>query len=260
MKRTDNWQTLDLLPSYHLLVPARSQYYYSSTVEQFQQHLGLITEIRSERSPADPVVTFDDAHTSQLRYGVPLLQEEGLRAIFFAVVDWTSQRPAYMTWRQLRELIVLGHEVQSHGTSHVQLTGCNDVELQNEVTSSKVELEQKLGVAIDAISIPHGRWNRRVVEACTAAGYRRIYTSDPSPPCTFLGTQLLGRWMVTRGTTREQIHQVLVGDRRALRLSLARHRCKLLIRHTVGEKFYDRVWGAMRSRSSLREITQTYYT
>jgi len=256
--QSGNQPTIELLPSYHLLVPESSQYRYSSTVREFGQHLDLICKIRAASSREHLAVTFDDAHASQLRYGVPLLQERGLRAIFFAVVNWTGHRSAYMTWEQLRELVALGHEVQSHGVSHIQLTRCTEIELQNEVANSKSELEQKLGVAIDAISIPNGRWNRRVIEACACAGYRRIYTSDPGSSSRVSGTQLIGRWMVTRVTTLEQVRQVLTGDRRALRMSMARYRCKLLIRQVVGEDLYDRVWGVLRSRKSLREASQSY--
>jgi len=258
MESTSNQQKLELLPSYHVLVPERSLYRYSSTVQEFDAHLELICKIRGRTRPQGPAVTFDDAHASQLRYGLALLQKHRLRAIFFAIVNWTNHRAAYMTWEQLRELVAAGHEVQSHGMSHVQLTRCTDAELQNEVVSSKAELEQKLGIAIDAISIPNGRWNRRVIEACAAAGYGRIYTSDPVSPSTLFRTQMIGRWMVTRGTTLEQVRRVLAGDRRALRMSLARHHCKLSIRQAVGEDFYDRVWGVLRYRKSLRDASQSY--
>lgn len=247
-----------LLPSYHLLVAEPSKYRYSSTIAQFRTHLELIVSHRGESSSHPPAVTFDDAHASQSRLGLPLLQEYRVKGIFFAISSWTARKQGYMTWDDLRQLLAAGHEVQSHGVSHVQLTRCSDDELRSELANSKAEIEQRLGVGVDAISIPNGRWNDRVLQACAEAGYRRIYSSDPVATVPVFGSELIGRWMVTRKTTAKEMCGVLRCDPRALRITLAKHRSKLLVRAAVGEAIYDRVWGVLRSRKSLRQSSSLY--
>jgi peptidoglycan/xylan/chitin deacetylase (PgdA/CDA1 family) len=247
-----------LLPSYHLLVEEPSRYRYSSTAREFREHLSIIDTVRRHSPNHSLAVTFDDAHSSQFHLGYPLLQEKKLRGIFFAVSGWVGRRQGYMTWDHLRRLLAVGHEVQSHSASHQQLTRCSETELENELVDSKTEIEQRLGAVVDAISIPNGRWNDRVLQGCVDAGYRRIYTSDPIASAAFNGAEVIGRWMVTRTTTAKQVRGVVERDHRTLQVVSAMHRAKCLVRAMVSEEFYDRAWGILRSRKSLRKTSELY--
>ena len=239
-----------LLPSYHLVLPGFSRYTYSINVKEFDAQLATVAKYRSSL-PGDCALAFDDGHVSQHHYGFPLVQKHGLRSIFFSIVGWIGKRTDYMTWPQLRELVTAGHDVQSHGLSHIPLTRCGDLELANELGRSRSELEQKLGVSIYAISIPFGRWNHRVMRACALAGYRRVYTSDPVAQSWICGVETVGRYAVSRTTTADQFSKVLAGDPRTLRRLRTKHRSKLLLRSLIGEGNYDRIWGILGSRKSL---------
>ena len=81
---------------------------------------------------------------------------------------------------ELKELLARGHAVQAHGWSHKMLTQCSPAELYDELRRSKETLEDVLGASVDTMSLPHGRWNRQVLAACSQAGYKKVYTSDPS--------------------------------------------------------------------------------
>jgi len=240
---------IQLPPSYHLVLPEHSRYTYSSTTSEFDSHLALICSAASR--PADCSLTFDDAHVSQFRFAFPLLQQYRLRACFFAIAGWIGRRPDYMHWHQLRQLVSSGHQVQSHSFSHVALTRCSDAELRSELANSRSELEQRLGAAVNAISIPFGRWDLRVIDACARAGYSQVFTSDPSAPRRVGGVAVLGRFMVRRTTTLDQLKKVLSADGHTLRWLRARHQCKLLLRASIGERAYDGLWGILRSRKSL---------
>jgi peptidoglycan/xylan/chitin deacetylase (PgdA/CDA1 family) len=248
--------TNQLLPSYHLVLPEPSSYVYSVKTSKFATQLRLAAEIRS-RITGDCVVAFDDCHISQFRYAFPLLQNYGLRASFFAIAGWIGKRPDYMTWQHLRELVAAGHEIQSHSFSHVPLVHCKQSELTSELSRSRCELEEKLGVEVNAISVPFGRWNPRVVEACARAGYRQVYTSDPTPHLRMSGIEVLGRFIVRRNTSLSQFRRVLACDRRELRWLRARQRCTLLIRASVGERAYFRLWAALRSGKRLLAASRT---
>jgi len=242
--------TTQLLPSYHLVLPEASRYVYSVGTGEFAMQLRLVRDIRPQIAD-DCAVSFDDCHISQLRYAIPLLQHYGLRARFFAIAGWIGKRRDFMTWQHLRELVAAGHEVQSHSFSHVPLVRCEQAELTGELSKSRRELEQKLGVSVDTISVPFGRWNSRVVEACASSGYRRIFTSDPVAPLQVSGVDVLGRFVVRRSTSLSQLRRVLACDRQELRWLRARHRCTLLVRASVGERAYFVLWAALRSKKRL---------
>ena len=228
-----------------------------------ESHLQTISALRNESKGrlAASWITFDDGHASQRRHALPLLQKYGVKAIFFSIVGWVDQRPDCMTSTQLRELVSLGHEVQSHGWSHCMLTRYADTELRHELGDSREKLQDKLGSAVNAISIPFGRWDNRVLKACLLAGYNRIYTSDPSPASWYSDeVEVLGRFMVRRSTTAHQLERLVVAKGNALRLLCAVHGCKRLVRSAVGESLYHRLWGILASRKSLDEVRSEYET
>jgi peptidoglycan/xylan/chitin deacetylase (PgdA/CDA1 family) len=164
-----------------------------------------------------------------------------------------------MTTAQLREVVSLGHEVQSHGLSHCMLTRCSEKELATELRGSRAELEQKLGVRVDAISMPFGRWDARVLDACSVAGYRRVYTSEPLPAALRPEElAVLGRFMVRRFTTAQEIERMVLAPRNTLRAMQAIHRCKRLARSVVGEDLYHHLWGIAASRRTLDEVRSEY--
>jgi peptidoglycan/xylan/chitin deacetylase (PgdA/CDA1 family) len=249
-----------LLPTYHLLVERETGFVYGSTREQLESHLRILSSRRDEsEKKVGASVTFDDGHASQHRYAFPLLQKYGIKAIFFCIAGKAGKCPDYMKWAQMRELAQAGHEVQSHGLTHCFLTQCTNAKLEEELYVSKTELEQHLGISVDAISIPFGRWNKKVLLACADAGYKRIYTSDPRPPSSFEGrAEVLGRFMVRRSTTVDQLTQIVEESHKALLILRAKHECKLLLRSVIGDGAYHRLWGLVGSRKSLEEVGKEY--
>ena len=69
---------------------------------------------------------------------------------------------------------------------------------------------------VEEISVPGGRWNRRVIKACADAGYRQVYVSDPWVAESMFGTQVIGRFMVRRTTTATELLKVIQQDGYAL--------------------------------------------
>jgi len=251
-----------MLPTYHVVVPERSDYAYSVTERQLESHLERIARPAGNRPGGEtvPRLSFDDGHASQFRYAFPLLQKHRVRAIVFAIAGWMERRPDYMTWAQLREMAAAGHEVQSHGLTHRFLTECTDLELSEELGASRDELQQKLGRVVDAISMPYGRMDQRVLKACLEAGYRRIYTSAPRPPYR-MGNQaeVLGRFMVKRSTTPADLDNMLTAGRTALLFLNAKHQGKLMLRTVIGESLYHHLWGLWSSRKTLEEDVRNEY-
>ena len=98
-------------------------------------------------------------------------------------------------------------------------------------------------IPVDAIAVPNGAWNRRILLECAAAGYRRVYTSDP-----FLrrvektGIEVIGRFSVKRTMSPSALEKLARAERNAFSGARIRHRAKCAIRATLGRRLYHRLW------------------
>jgi len=242
--------------AYHEITEAESEYLYGISKRQFMEHLRWVQRLATvNRSGSNLLhITFDDGHVSQYDHAFSVLQELSMKATFFVTAGWTGKRPGYMTWKQLAELARCGHEVQSHGWSHTLLTQCSAKELQIELLRSKRDLEDHLGAKVNAISLPGGRWNRRVLEACRESGYEQVFTSDPWMVSEdVMGLQIAGRWMVTRNMNAQRIHFLLRGKGAALYLLRAKHLAKETAKLMLGDNAYRSLWRMWANKNKSQE-------
>lgn len=237
--------------TYHEIASEPCAYTYSITTHKFAEHMDAVLAAGSEV----PLITFDDGHASHHRYAAPALERRGLRGLFFVTAGWIEQRAGFMDWAQSKDLAAAGHDVQSHGWSHRLLTHCTPEELEVELARSRQTLEDRLGRVVDAISMPGGRFNRRVLEACLRAGYTRLFTSD-----AFAGDQcrgparVRGRYMVRRNTSPELLLELVQGRGPRWVLERIEHTVKREVRHWIGDGAYAAVWrwaGAAKRRAEI---------
>lgn len=234
--------------TYHRITPEHASYLYSVTRDQLGAHLEVVAEPHDAggRAGLSSQVTFDDGHRSNYVYGLDLLEKHSVRATFFVTAGWTSSRDGFMSWPELRELVSLGHEVQSHGWSHRVLPECSGSELEEELERSKRTLEDQLAVPVESVSIPHGRSDDRVLKACAAAGYRRVYVSNPwMRPQQREGVEVVGRYMVRRSLQAQQLRRLLAGDPAFLFLRRSQYRIKETLKWFIGDAAYRRLWSAL---------------
>jgi len=230
-----------MLLTYHEISSAPAEYVYSTTSAELSEHLRVIQTHQARRG--EQPITFDDGHISQYTHGVPVLEQHGVKAIFFVTAGWTGRRPNYMQWDQLRELVSLGHEVQSHGWSHAMLTRCAPEKLIEELRRSRQSIEEKMGVHVGAISMPGGRWNKDVLSQCEEAGYTRIYTSDPYDNPRSLGkVTVVGRYMIRRRMSGADVLNILRSRDAIFSSEKARFRLKRSARTLLGDRVYHRLW------------------
>jgi peptidoglycan/xylan/chitin deacetylase (PgdA/CDA1 family) len=245
--------------TYHEISEATPKYLYSVSTAQFLAHVRCVQESVRSLNLRERVcpITFDDGHVSQYIHSLPILQDEGARATFFITAGWTNTRAGYMSWRQLAELVRCGHEVQSHGWSHEFLTQCSTQSLKEELVRSKMELEDHLGVKVDAISAPGGRWNDKVLESCADAGYKFFFTSDPwMTREEHFGMKVSGRWMVTRKMTAADIRARLLKAGPRLYLLRADRLAKSVARMLLGDHGYQMMWRALANKNKSMETQE----
>lgn len=161
-----------MILTFHQLTSEAPKDLFQVGRERFEEYLQIVARLNShvKTDHAPLKVSFDDGHISNFEIGVPLLDKNAIRGMFFVVPGWVEKQTSTMTWEQLRVLSVSGHQIGSHSWSHATLASCSDADLERELVLSKEVLQDKLGTAVEAISIPYGRWDNRVLAACFKAG------------------------------------------------------------------------------------------
>jgi len=231
--------------TYHEIRPSGSPYLYGVTQAQFQEHLTRLASAASRPSfvGQSAVITFDDGHRSNFEQAFPLLEQSGLKAVFFVLAGCVGRSDKYLLWSQARQMVAAGHRVQSHGWSHRLLTQCSPSNLERELTRSKYELEDRLGVEVVAISAPGGRWNDRVVDACARAGYKYLFHSNPWAPVSSRGgIRLQGRHMITRLTSPKELQRLIQPGKGRQLFSRFRYGAKERVRTVLGDRLYHKFW------------------
>ena len=233
---------------YHELRPGRSAYTYVLETREFDRHVDIFSQMRKANSRGLwPEVTFDDGHISNFEYALPILQSRGLTARFFITVGWTGKKPGYMGWRELRSLHKSGQLVGAHGWSHAFLTHCAPGDFDVELGKAKSVLEDKLGISITTMSLPGGRYNRRVLAACREAGYTQVYTSVPRAEYEPLGFTV-GRLNVRGDWSPEWIRNVLQPGSRAVSNLERQYRIKAVAKAVVGDRLYEKLWALLNRK------------
>lgn len=258
---TNNPQSAHHFFAYHEFGDGSSQDVYQLTPAAFRSHLVLLGHVHLKQQ-INVQITFDDAHVSQVEIAVPLMEEFALRGMFFVPASWVGAGHHRCSWEQLRRLIKKGHIIGSHGLTHALLTSLNTTDLTTELVRSRSILEENLGVPVDSISMPGGRWNRQIAAACFDAGYRELYTSDPVAAVVSIpyrdvdARRIIGRLAVRRNMSMTTLEHYISGSS----LISARLRCeyqvKQALKNILGDSYYQTLWRRMlRSPVSSHEQT-----
>jgi len=241
---------------YHELRPNRSDYSYVVETGKFEKHVDLFLKLRN----ADglglwPEITFDDGHISNFECALPVLQSRAIQARFFITVGWTGQRRGYMGWQELRELHRAGQLIGAHGWSHALLTHCNASELHRELVNARLTLEDKLRTSITTMSLPGGRYNRRVLTACREAGYTQIFTSiprtepDPAAPT-------VGRLNIRGDMSLQWITKVLQPGSNLLSGLERQYQMKAAAKSLLGDRLYEKVWALLNRKETETDMRE----
>ena len=116
------------------------------------------------------VVSFDDGFYSHYAHALPVLRRLGWSGALNLKVKVIGEAGGLSEW-QVRALLAVGWELDSHTISHPDLTTLGPEQLRHEVTESRLELRRRFGVPVDFFCYPHGRYNEDVLRAVREAGY-----------------------------------------------------------------------------------------
>lgn len=98
-------------------------------------------------------INFDDGYYSQYVYGKNILDEFGMKATIFPVIN-TIGEDKYVSWFDLKLLKRKGWEIGSHTISHPNLPELPDEAKYMEITGSKQMLEEN-GFKVKSFTVPY---------------------------------------------------------------------------------------------------------
>ncbi len=128
--------------------------------------------------PASGVqLAFDDGNASDARHALPALLERERRARFFPLVGRIDAE-GYLRRQDIARLASAGMRIGSHGVHHRDWRTLTEHELHDELAGSRRALGEIVGAEVVEAACPFGSYDRRVLRALRAAGYRRVFSSD----------------------------------------------------------------------------------
>jgi peptidoglycan/xylan/chitin deacetylase (PgdA/CDA1 family) len=89
-----------------------------------------------------------------------------------------AELPGLLDWDGVRRLRDLGFTIGAHGITHSHFPLCDDATLQAELVEPRKVLARELGVSVDTVAFPAGRYDARVLAAVEAAGYKSAITTE----------------------------------------------------------------------------------
>ncbi|EFR40096.1 polysaccharide deacetylase [Selenomonas sp. oral taxon 137 str. F0430] len=128
--------------------------------------------------PEKPVIlSFDDGYEDNHRVILPMLDERGMKGVFYIVTNDIGQ-PGYMTWDNLRALESHGMEIGSHTANHIPLTTLTREQQLDEIRLSKLLLEWNGMKTIYSFSYPNGSYDDVIVDMLAEENYLTAVTGE----------------------------------------------------------------------------------
>lgn len=162
----------------------------------------------SSRTDRKISITFDDGFVSNWKSAMPLMKDQGCRAINFLVADrlgkssdWEAAeggeaRPL-MDESQVRDWLAEGNWIGAHTCTHPRLSQIPLQQAKEEIVSSKKKLEDRFGLRITHFAYPFGDYNSAVRDLVLEAGFETASTMHRG-----VNTANTSAWELARWTAR----------------------------------------------------------
>jgi len=199
-----------------------------------------VSELIFDLAGGTVVLTFDDGCASDYREAYPALRELGMRATFFVVPSYVGT-PGYVTWAELREMVAGGMEIGSHSLTHPFMDALDESGVAREFGQSKAILEDRLGCAVTAASLPRGSEPKSFRGVLRDLGYAAFCTSRVG--WWYPGTNpfVIPRIGVRRGTAIDEVAAITAGAPRALWRMQGVDAAKSAVKRVVGRRGWSRL-------------------
>ena len=199
--------------------------------------------LKESSSPGEGAVclTFDDGWLGNYLYGYSILKEYGFRATFFVVTELID-KPFYMSWEHLKEMMASGMSIQSHTATHKPLGGMDEKEIIFELSESKKAIEKSLGTKVNHLSLPHGSKNVRIWPLAKRVGYKSICTSDVGFQTWESNGPWLKRISIGDRISEKKFKLIVQGKNQAILGMRITKSLKNILRGTIGVNTYRKLY------------------
>lgn len=142
--------------------------------------------VRGERGlPSRSVaVTFDDGYKDFYENAFSVLKKYGIPATLFVMTGEPDHKElgnnfSLLDWDEIREIRASGLvDVGSHAMTHKKLTRLAAEAVENEIRSSGVIIEEKIGAFPDFFAYPKGSSNPEIKGLVKKSGYKGAVTAE----------------------------------------------------------------------------------
>jgi peptidoglycan/xylan/chitin deacetylase (PgdA/CDA1 family) len=195
---------------------------YKIDVECFAGHLKALLkspptvscprDLSSPRPDRTIILSFDDGGASAYTTIAPMLEEHGIRGVFFVVTDRIGA-PGFLTKEQILHLHQQGHVIGSHSHTHpMRFASMGSHRILQEWSTSREILEKITGAPVLTASVPGGFYSAEVARLAEQAGYQILYNSEPRETSHYMGKILvMGRFIIQRHTPARDVVDLAFG-------------------------------------------------
>ncbi len=157
--------------------------YRAISAEEFDQYLdGNLVLDKSAF-----LVTFDDGYKDVMQ-SAKFLQEKGVKPVMFVLSNpelaeriQILSKGQLLSNEELKQLQGMGWDIGSHSATHPNFAGLELSKAHQEISGSKIKLEQDLGLKVGHYSYPKGFVNNDLEREVREAGYASAFSMEDSP-------------------------------------------------------------------------------
>jgi peptidoglycan/xylan/chitin deacetylase (PgdA/CDA1 family) len=174
---------------YYHSIPAVQRTQFVNQLEMIVRHATPIAvgdDVTLEPGKRYAGVTFDDGFENFFEIASPELTKLHIPSTMFVIADAIGKAfgpqgrsEKVMSLEQIRALPVDLVTIGSHTSGHPFLPSLNEQDARNEITRSRIQIEELLSRKIELFSFPFGGFNEKLVDVCRSAGYQRVFTTLP---------------------------------------------------------------------------------
>lgn len=147
--------------------------YVSLTMDELYNHLKFNTPV-----PKNSIVlTFDDGYIDNFNNALPILKEYGYDGTVFMISDYLGNEN-FLTNDLLTQCDEGNLFVESHSSTHPELATLTNQQQENELKSSKSNLEAIVKRPVEYIAYPYGSYNTETKLLSEKAGYKLGLSTD----------------------------------------------------------------------------------
>lgn len=183
--------------------------------------------------------SFDDGGCSFYYVIADMLEYYGRKGIFYVTTSCIGN-DYFLTEDQIKDLDQRGHIIASHSHTHPnKISVLTKEQCLEEWLVSKSILERIVAHEVSVGSVPGGAVSDMVVDCMIEAGYKIIYTSEPTTKVVNRkGASLIGRFGVKKSTSVDLYKEILTNPKRRQKM-LIHHNLLGMVKHLFGARYND---------------------